>query len=81
MSKQLKADISLLVISMIWGAGMPVMSLALQHIGPYTFMLTRYSIANYITSFVVKRLKTEKESIKGGALIGLSMFLGSLLQP
>ena len=82
MSKQLKADISLLVISMIWGAGMPVMSLALQHIGPYTFMLTRYSIATIILlPFVVKRLrKTEKESIKGGALIGLSMFLGSLLQ-
>jgi drug/metabolite transporter (DMT)-like permease len=82
MSKQLKADISLLVISMIWGAGMPVMSLALQHIGPYTFMLTRYSIATIILlPFVVKRLrKAEKESIKGGALIGLSMFLGSLLQ-
>lgn len=82
MNKKLKADISLLVISMVWGAGMPVMSLALQHVGPYTLMVSRYSIATIILlPFVLKRIGTApKTSVIGGALIGLSMFVGSLLQ-
>ena len=82
MSKKLKADVSLLAICVVWGVSYPVISLALEHVGPYTFLTMRYILASLLLfPFALRSFKMiDKKILLGGTLIGISLFLGSVFQ-
>lgn len=82
MRQELKADLALLSVTLVWGISFPLMSSALEYVGPYTFLAMRYLVAAiFLLPIVFKRLKNIKnKTVKGGVFIGLALFIGSILQ-
>jgi drug/metabolite transporter (DMT)-like permease len=80
--RQLKAELSLLAITIFWGASFPIMSIALKDVPPYTFITLRNLLGALLLAIVFyKRLKNiNKKLIIGATLIGVSLFLGSVFQ-
>lgn len=78
----LKADLSLLAVTLIWGVTFVVVKDALDHIGPYYFIAIRFAIAClFLCAVYYKQLAgiTPKE-IQAGVLIGLFLFGGYAFQ-
>lgn len=82
MTAKLKADLSLLAITVFWGASFPIISKILKYIPPYSLMALRYLLAGVILIAVTyKNFKSiEMKVIKAGILIGISLFLGCAFQ-
>jgi drug/metabolite transporter (DMT)-like permease len=82
MTTKFKAELSLLFITLLWGAGFPLTSIALKDIGPYTFISIRSIIAVVVLIILFhKKLKlVNKTILKIAFLISISMFIGSALQ-
>lgn len=82
MRQELKADLVLLSVTLVWGISFPIMSTVLKHTGPYTFLALRYLTAGIILSvFIFRKFKNiNRKTIKAGLLIGLALFLGCILQ-
>lgn len=82
MSKELKADISLLLITIFWGASFPIMKFALRDIGPLTLVVFRNGFgAILLTIIFYKRFRNiNMRVIKGAVLIGLSLLIGCVFQ-
>jgi drug/metabolite transporter (DMT)-like permease len=80
--RQLKAELSLLAITIFWGASFPIMSIALKDVPPYTFIALRNLLGALLLAIVFyKRLKNiNKKLILGATFIGVSLFLGSVFQ-
>lgn len=81
-SKGLIADLSLLIVAMLWGGGFVVMKDALDSIRPYTIMAIRFSFAFLIMSviFFKKFKKIRKKDIKSGTIIGFFLFVAFATQ-
>lgn len=82
MTKELKADLSLLAITVVWGASFPIMSISLKYVPPYSLITIRYLLSAAILGFIFHKrlLKINKKMIEAGILIGFSLLLGSLFQ-
>jgi drug/metabolite transporter (DMT)-like permease len=82
MTKQLKADLSLLAVTVVWGASFPIMSIAFKSVPPYSFIAIRYILSALIlgTVFIKKFKNFNKEILKPGILIGLALGIGCILQ-
>jgi drug/metabolite transporter (DMT)-like permease len=82
MTKQLKADLSLLAVTVVWGASFPIMSIAFKSVPPYSFIAMRYILSALILGIVfIKRFKGfNREMLKPGILIGLALGVGCILQ-
>ncbi|MFZ5647705.1 MAG: DMT family transporter [Bacillota bacterium] len=79
---RLKADLSLLAVTLIWGVTFVVVKDALDHIGPYYFLAIRFAAAClFLCAVYFKQLVnvTFKE-IQAGVLIGLFLFGGYAFQ-
>lgn len=82
MKQGLKADFALLMVALVWGVSYPITGTALKYMGPYTYLSLRYLLAAIIIlPIVFGRLRSiDKKTLVGGALIGLSLLIGSVLQ-
>lgn len=82
MTKELKADLSLLLVTVVWGASFPIMSLILKHIHPYSFIAIRYFLSGTILAVIFhKRFKhINRKTIRSAVIIGIALFLGSTFQ-
>lgn len=82
MTKEFKADISLIFITIFWGSSFPIISLALKEMSPITYLTYRYGISSIIMLFLTrKRLKNiDKNIVIAAFFIGGSLFLGSMTQ-
>jgi drug/metabolite transporter (DMT)-like permease len=82
MTKQLKADLSLIAVTVVWGASFPIMSIAFKSVPPYSFIALRYILSALILGvFFIKRFKNfSKDMLKPGLLIGLALGIGCILQ-
>lgn len=80
--RSLFADISLLVVAIIWGSGFVVTKNALDHITPYYLLAYRFMISFVIMALVFfKRFRKVKiEDLKAGFLIGIFLFGGFATQ-
>lgn len=80
--KSLYADLSLLVVAIVWGSGFVVTKNALDHITPYYLLSFRFIISFLLMGIVFfKRLKkTNLEDFKAGTIIGVFLFLGFATQ-
>ncbi|QQY79574.1 drug/metabolite transporter (DMT)-like permease [Keratinibaculum paraultunense] len=76
------ADISLLLVAVIWGSGFVVTKNALDHITPYYLLACRFMISSILMLIVFfKRVKKVKlEDLKAGFIIGIFLFGGFATQ-
>lgn len=82
MSKQIKADLLLLTITIIWGASFTLMKNVLQHIPAFAYLSLRFIIATVVLAAIFYkkfRLMNSRALIYGG-IIGLMLFGGMALQ-
>lgn len=82
MNKKLKADLLLLMVTIVWGASFTLMKNAIRFIPPYTFLSLRYLLAALFLGLIFfKSLKKINAAcIKYGFIIGVSLFGGCALQ-
>jgi len=79
-SKAHKADMMLLIVAIVWGAGFVAQKAAMEHVGPILFTAIRFAIgALVLMPFVVKRTPIGGEW-RAGIILGLVMFAAAALQ-
>jgi drug/metabolite transporter (DMT)-like permease len=77
MTKQMKADLMLLMVALFWGVSYWLMDVSLAEVGPFTLNALRFLIAFFIAAvFGFSKLKTvNKAAIKYSALIGFVLVI------
>ena len=82
MSKKLRADIILLIMTAFWGISFPLMRNVLEYIPEIPYLAVRFIIAAIVVSlvFIRKHRLIRKHEIKGGIIIGFLLFAGMMLQ-
>lgn len=77
MSKQLKADLALLFVTIGWGASFILTKIALTDLETYNFLAIRFILAFIISSifFIKKMKKLDKRTIKLGVFLGIILYL------
>ena len=82
MTNELKADISLIIVTIFWGTSFPITSLALKDMSPYAFLTYRYILSAVIMLILThKKLKyLNKGTFKAALYIGGTLFFGSIIQ-
>ncbi|MBN2853169.1 MAG: DMT family transporter [Clostridia bacterium] len=82
MTKQLKADLILLLVTAIWGISFPLMRNVLNNIPAIPYLAIRFTIAAFLLSifFFKKHKGMNREYILKGSSIGVFLFLGMILQ-
>lgn len=82
MSKQLKANLSLLFVTVVWGSSFILTKNSLDHLSTYNFLAIRFAISS-ILSFIIFRknlMSIDKQTIKYGILTGIILFGGYAFQ-
>lgn len=91
-SKNLKADVLLLITAMIWGAAFVAQRVGMDYVGPLTFNAVRFALGAVALFPLIHRLDREKKKdgtykkldirqfFIGGIIAGSALFLGSTLQ-
>jgi drug/metabolite transporter (DMT)-like permease len=82
MQKQLKADIALLTVVIIWGSTFVLIKDAIQHIQTYNFLSLRFGIAAiFLALFSYKKLPgLDRVTLRNGVILGLMLFGGYAFQ-
>lgn len=82
MNKQLKADLAIFSITIIWGSSFIVMKNISEDIPAYAYLAMRFLVAPIILTVIFnKNLKgINLSSIMRGSLIGLMLYAGMMLQ-
>lgn len=80
--KILYADLSLLLVALVWGTGFSVMKGALNNITPFYLLAIRFVLASAMMALILnKKLKRITiNEIRGGGMIGAALFIGFALQ-
>nr|WP_054870479.1 DMT family transporter [Caloranaerobacter sp. TR13]KPU27580.1 multidrug DMT transporter permease [Caloranaerobacter sp. TR13] len=82
MSKQLKADLALLLVTIVWGSTFVITKNALEDIPTYNFLTIRFILAFVVSSLIffnnIKNLN--KKTIFLGSIIGIVLFAGYAFQ-
>lgn len=81
-SARLRADLSLLLVSAIWGGTFVMVKDALQDVGPLTFLALRFSLAALLLATLVARRRRPASAalVRAGFLTGCLLFAGYALQ-
>ncbi|KDR95693.1 Permease of the drug/metabolite transporter (DMT) superfamily [Peptoclostridium litorale DSM 5388] len=82
MKKHVLADISLLIVTIIWGSTFVLCKIALQSMETFSFLAVRFFIASAILALIFwKNLsRLDKNTLKNGLIIGLIMFFAFATQ-
>ena len=80
--KTLCADLSLLLVAVIWGSGFVASKRALNYITPLYMLAFRFGISTLLMAVIfMKRLrKATVKDFKAGMIIGIFLFLGFSIQ-
>lgn len=77
---RLVADGALLLMAAFWGTTFVVVKGALGHGDPYTFLALRFTLGALALSAVAGRRLLVPETLRRGAVLGVFLFLGFVLQ-
>jgi len=82
MTKKIRADIILLLITIVWGASFPLMKMVLDFIPAFAYLSIRFFIAAAVLSLLFHKSfgKMTKKTLVYGSIIGLFMFGGMAFQ-
>lgn len=76
MAARTKAELLLVLITMIWGSTFVVVKSALADAAPFSFLAVRFTLAGLVLLFVLSRGRLDREAILPGVLLGLFLFGG-----
>jgi drug/metabolite transporter (DMT)-like permease len=78
LSPSRKAELSLLLLTFIWGITFPLVKIAMSYSSPLVFVLIRFALAGLTFWLLFYKRITFKESgiLKAGVIIGIFLFLG-----
>lgn len=77
---RLAADGALMLMAAFWGTTFVVVKGALGHGDPYSFLALRFTLGALALSAVARRRMLVPETLRRGALLGVFLFLGFVLQ-
>lgn len=82
MTKKLRADVLLLIITVVWGSSFPLMKMVLSYLPPFGYLAIRFLLAALIlvAIFHKKFIHFGKRTLLYGSVLGLLMFAGMSLQ-
>jgi drug/metabolite transporter (DMT)-like permease len=82
MDRKLKADLSLMFCSLIWGATFVVAKTGLEHSSPFLFLAVRFSIAAVLMALFRPQAigEVEREEVFAGLRLAFFMFAGYCFQ-
>jgi drug/metabolite transporter (DMT)-like permease len=82
MTRRLRADFSLALCSLLWGATFVVVKNALDHASVFIFLAVRFTVAAVLMlGFSLRKLRQfEREDLFAGLRLGCFMFLGYAFQ-
>jgi drug/metabolite transporter (DMT)-like permease len=82
MSRKLRADVMLLVITVIWGASFPLMKMVLEFIPAYAYLSVRFLLAAVVLMLLFHKslAKMNRRVLLYGCIIGVFMFGGMAFQ-
>ncbi|MFV9567088.1 DMT family transporter [Thermoanaerobacter mathranii] len=82
MSTQLKSDIVLILVTMVWGTTFIIVKNAIQTLPVYNFLFIRFLLAFLLLTIIFhKKLKTiDKKTLAVASVIGAMLFLGYAFQ-
>lgn len=80
--KSIYADLSLVLVAIIWGSGFIFMKNTLDYLSPLHILSLRFTISFLVMALIFfKKVKTIKlQDIKAGAIIGLFLFIAFVSQ-
>ncbi len=80
--KSLLADMSLLLVAVVWGIGFIISKNALDYMDPIYLMFLRFTLSSVLMAIIFwkKLLKIKLKDLEAGVIIGLFLFLGFLFQ-
>lgn len=78
MKKSAKADLSLLLVTIFWGAGFPATKIALETMTPYYYIGFRFAIASLLlAAFFYRKLKELRKDLVKPALVLSSLLFAT----
>ena len=82
MNRRTRAEVFLLLVTLIWGSTFVVTKYVLRDAGPFLYTLIRFLVASFIFGIVFfSRLRNiGKESATKGAILGFLLFIGFATQ-
>lgn len=82
LSTRSQADLTMLVISFIWGTAFVVVKNALADIGPILFVGMRFTLAFLVLAALSYRdiIKIRRSTLSAGCLLGFFLFIGYVFQ-
>jgi drug/metabolite transporter (DMT)-like permease len=82
LSTSRKAEVSLLLVTLIWGTTFPLVKTALNFSSPFVFLTLRFGLATLAIWLIFsKKISfSDKGALKAGILIGIFLFLGFAFQ-
>lgn len=82
MTKKLKADVLLLLITIVWGSSFPLMKMVLSYLPAFGFLAIRFLLAAFILAAIFHRnfRLFRKRTLLYGCILSLLMFAGMALQ-
>ena len=82
MKEHIKADLALVLLTLLWGTSFPATKIAMQDTGVFTFLAVRFLLGGLMLyPFVSKGLwQNMRELRKAGFILGFWMFIGFALQ-
>lgn len=82
MTKQLKADLVILSVTVVWGSSFIIMKNIMDVLGVFAYLSMRFLVATIVLTilfFPILRKTTGKAAIEGG-IVGVLLFAGMALQ-
>lgn len=82
MTKQIKADLSLLFVTVGWGASFMLTKNALTHLETYNFLAIRFFIAFVFSAIIFRKqmLKIDKKTLWSGIGVGIVLYISYAFQ-
>lgn len=77
---RLRADGSLMILTLLWGTTFVVVKDALGHGDPFSFLALRFSVGAGVLSVLAGRRLLSPSNLRRGAVLGLFLFGGFALQ-
>jgi len=77
-----RADLSMLMVALIWGTTFVIVKNALADIGPFWFVGIRFTLAFLVLAALSYRdiIKIRRSTVSVGCLLGLFLFIGYVFQ-
>lgn len=82
MTRQIKADLSILSITIVWGSSFIIMKNISEDIPAYAYLTLRFAVAGILLALIFHKqlFKINKKALISGSVVGLLLYAGMMLQ-